>query len=73
MAYANVEPRVRDVREKAAALAKSLRARHTTKLSESAEVTALALQMYDADLLEPLIEEMEKLLKGAADGQEEAA
>jgi hypothetical protein len=70
LAFANVEPRVRSTREAAASLAKSLAGRHTDKLSRSPEVTALALQIYDRDLLEPLRDEITKLLEAQGDGED---
>jgi hypothetical protein len=63
MANAGASPRERTVEAQAATLAKALRARLTNRLSESAEVTALALVIYDPELAENLRSELDAAIR----------
>jgi hypothetical protein len=51
------------IRERAAALAKGLTSRMEDRLSRNPEVTAMALKLYDAELIDPLTEALIALRK----------
>jgi hypothetical protein len=63
----------RTLEDKAATLAKQLMKKMTDFLSRDPEVTALALKMYDRDLIQPLARELNNLVKLVGDDDDEEA
>jgi hypothetical protein len=70
MTWLDVEPRVYDIEAKAGKLARFLKSRAGTKLSDDPEVTARALAIYDEQLVEPLAEALQRLAAEADEDYE---